>query len=117
MHRDPFSHNPPRRVEPSDRARQAQEKWMASQGGEESVKRRMVAGQVPSAGYLDELVATWQQAMHARGPARLAAALRDVQAAQLRRARRQLRLALVLCGLAVGCTLALVAWFVILGNH
>lgn len=95
MHRDPFK--------PAD--------------GEEVIKRRMMAQHTPSVGYLDELVARWQEAMLTRGTSRLHVALRDEQLRELRRARRWMRLAITCAFLSIGTAIAVVVYYGILGYH
>ena len=117
MHRDPYSRHNERRVEPSSLAKEARDRWIAANGGEEAIKRRIGQGGGPSTADLDQMVTVWHAKTFAAGRRRLETALWDVQVRQLRRARRLVRLCVVLTALSFGSALAIVVWFVILGNH
>lgn len=106
-----------RRAEPGQLAKEAQARWLAQNGGEEAIKRRMMAQHTPSVGYLDELAARWQEAMLSRGTTRLRAAIENERTRQLHRARRLMRLAIFVLCLEIGGALAVIVWFGILGNH
>lgn len=117
MHRDPFSHNPPRKVQPSSRAQEARDRWLAAQGGEEAAKRRVAAGGGPSPADLASMATRRDADGVNKFADSLRAALANERARELRRARRRLRLAITLACLGIGSALALVVYYGILGYH
>ena len=117
MYRGPFNDPNERRVEPGELAKAARDKWLASVGGEEAYKRHMREMFLPSTRLLDVYVARWQHAMGSAGLRRLHQATVNERYRELRRLRRQLRLAVTLSALATGAALALVVFYGILGYH
>lgn len=117
MHRDPFSERNERRVEPSSRAKEAADRWLANVGGEEAYKRHMAAMFLPSTRLLDVYAARWQQVNASAGLRRLHQATVNERYRELRRLRHQVRLARVVAAIAVGAAVVLVVFYGFIWRH
>lgn len=117
MDRHPYDEYFERRAEPSARAQEARDQWLAANGGEEAVKRRIAGGGGPSSSDLADMAAKWQEQMLTKGIARIRANAAYERHRQLVRVRRKMALAIIICALITGSALGLVVWYSIPGRH